>query len=68
MIIHLAGKGVHNVPPGVQPAQVLSAPYILGNTAGMPMYPYATYDGQFPTMPRDHGYPYPAAGNFVFVD
>ncbi|KAJ6219150.1 hypothetical protein RDWZM_004962 [Blomia tropicalis] len=56
-----ASKGVHNVPPGVQPAQVLSAPYILGNTAGMPMYPYATYDGQFPTMPRDHGYPYPAA-------
>lgn len=57
------------MPPGVQqPTQVLSTPYLMGNTAtGMPI-PYATYanpyDMQFQTPARDHTYsPYaPAAG------
>ena len=66
LLLILAGKGVHSVPPGVQPTQVLSTPYIMSNTAGMPIpYPYP-YDVQFQTNPRDHGYPYAAGNNFFY--
>lgn len=66
--LFLAGKGIHGAPPGVQPTQVLSTPYLVSNTAaGLPIpYPYSPYDVQFQTNPRDHGYSsYAAAGNFI---
>lgn len=58
---------MHNVHPAagvnnsVQPAQVLTSPYLMGN-AGLPIH-YYPYDLQYSTAARDHSYsPYATAG------
>ncbi|KPM08179.1 ubiquitin-associated 2-like protein [Sarcoptes scabiei] len=61
-----SSKGMHNVHPAagvnnsVQPAQVLTSPYLMGN-AGLPIH-YYPYDLQYSTAARDHSYsPYATA-------